>query len=98
MSQAELRISYDMKDKVSLHREILEKAVLEALNNAEILVKSAGVKLGSIVNIEYGWTEIRFQESLSYSANMVCESMADIEPEDIQGQDSVTITWEILEN
>ena len=98
MSQAEMRISFDVKDKESLHQEILEKAVLEARNNAGILVKSAGVRLGSIINIEYGWTEIRFQESLSYSANMVCASMADIEPEDIQGQDSVTITWEILEN
>jgi hypothetical protein len=28
----------------------------------------------------------------------MCESLPDIEPVEIEGEDSVTVTWELLEN
>jgi uncharacterized protein YggE len=94
-SHAEMRISFEIKDKEGLHKELMEKSILLAKQNAEILTKTAGVKLGSILNIEYGWGEIRIKE-MDYRCEIVEECLAEIEPEDIEGEDSITVTWEIL--
>jgi hypothetical protein len=96
MSHAEMRISFDIHDKESLHLEMLDKAVQVAKSNAVVLAKAAGVKLGKIQNIEYGFSEIRFRESVVYDSNMICESLAEIEPKEIVAEDSVTVTWEIV--
>jgi uncharacterized protein len=96
ISHAEMRISFGILDKEGLRLEMLDKAVQVAKSNAEVLARSAGVKLGQIQNIEYGWSEIRFGESVAYDSNMICESLAEIEPKDIEAEDSVTVTWELV--
>ncbi len=88
MSQSEMKISFDVRDKESLHREMPGKAVMAARNNAGILVKAAGVRRGTIVNIKYGWSEVRFREGMDMGATMICESLPDIEPEEIDGRRS----------
>ena len=63
LCMAEMRISFDIKDKEGLKNATLEQAVLMAKANAEILAKTAGVRLGPIQAIEYGWSEVRISMS-----------------------------------
>ena len=95
-SRAEMNISFDLKDKQALQKELLETAVELAKRNAEIIASSAGITLGPIRSIEYGWSEIRIENHLRLDAMELRSSLADIEPEDLTAQDSVTITWDIL--
>ncbi len=98
LCMAEMRFSFDVKDKEGLEKATLEQAVLMAKANAEILARTAGVRLGPIQAIEYGWSEVRIYEPPALDTR-ICESeMADIEPQDIGSSDSVTITWEISDN
>jgi hypothetical protein len=64
MRHAEMKISSDIRDKKSLHKEMLGKAVLAARNNAGILTMAAGVRRGPVVPVEYGWSEVRFRSAL----------------------------------
>ena len=67
---------------------------------AEILATSAGVKLGEVQNIDYSWGEIEIRTSpvdmLEIgSYKMESSYDIDIEPDDIDVADTVTILWEI---
>lgn len=95
-SRAEMNISFDLKDKQALQKELLETAVELAKRNAEIIARSAGITLGPIRSIEYGWSEVRLEGSLCFEAREFPNALADIEPEDLTAQDSVTITWDII--
>lgn len=95
-SRAEMNISFDLKDKQALQKELLETAVEFAKRNAEIIAGSARITLGPIRSIEYGWSEIRIENHLRLDARELRSSLAEIEPEDLTAQDSVTITWDIL--
>ena len=95
-SGAEITISFSVKDKEPIKRKALKEALRVAKENAKALSDEAGVKLGKIFKIEYGWSEVRIRE---YSANMILESAPhydfDIEPEELYAEDSVTIVYEI---
>ena len=97
-SGAEINISFSVKDKEPIKRKALKEALRVAKENAKALSDEAGVKLGKILKIEYGWSEVRIRE---YSANMILESAShydfDIEPEELYAEDSVTITYEIID-
>jgi len=61
------------------------------------VAEAAGVSLGDIIQIDYSWSEVRFQTDFE-----VCEAKAtmsepsyDITPEDVDVSDSVTVIWEI---
>jgi len=91
------RISFSVKDKKAVSEELLVNAIKNASEKAEILTKAAGVRLGTIQNIDYSWGELRvmsktrFNDALSFSASLSME----IEPEDIDVDDSVTVVWSI---
>jgi hypothetical protein len=98
-SGARIRISFTVKDKEQAKKRALEAAVENAKNNASILANSAGVKLGAIEQIEYGYSEMHIYD---HQMNMVCEESAeesrfeaDIEPAEVSAEDSVTIIYGI---
>lgn len=98
----ELNLTYTVKDPEASKNQLLENAVNDAKRKAEVLAKAAGVQLGSIVNIDYSWGTINI-ESESRDCMIcasVCEEEADysvdIEPDDIDLSDTVTVVWEIL--
>ena len=97
-SGAEISIAFSIKDKESLKKETLQDAVRVAETNARTLADAAGLKLGKLQQLDYGWTEVRIHE---YETNMVCaptmmdEYSIDIEPEDVFAEDNVTLVYEI---
>ena len=91
-------IKYTVKDKEKVKNDLLEKAVEDATTKAKVLAKASGVKLKEILNIDYSWGEIEIYSS-PMDDLMVCEAAStydiDIEADDIDVQDTVTITWTI---
>ena len=68
-----------------------------------MLAKSAGIVLGAIQSIDYSWGEINFEFSPVQNLDLEEKCMApagaaykiDIEPDDIETADTVTVIWEI---
>ena len=76
------------------------RAVIE--KRCRRLLEAAGVNLGKIINIDYSWGEIDFvsrplqEMSLRCCEPEKCESASydmDIEPDDIDISDTVTVIW-----
>lgn len=85
--------------------EFLTNAIIDSKNKAEVLTEAAGVKLGNIVTIDYSWAEIDFV-SRPMDQMMLAESCMryseeedaydiDINPDDIDVTDRVTVVWKI---
>ena len=96
-------IKFSVKDPTAVSEQLLENAIGNAKRKAEVLTKSAGVKLGAIKRIDYNWSEHRLYSQTDYH---VMESAADysespralaidIKPEDIDVSDNVTVIWSI---
>ena len=101
----EFRISYTVKDPEAAKNELLGKAVKDAKEKAVVITAAAGVTLKDIQSIDYSWGEIEFEVSpmnrlmkACAPAPAACDDACydlDIEPDDIQAADTVTIVWEI---
>lgn len=100
----EFSIQYKIKDMEDAKNQLLAKAVEDSKTKAEILTKAAGVKLGKVININYSWGEINiYSEPLRYDKAILCEESScnyddslDINPEDLDISDTVTVVWEIV--
>ena len=100
----EFQISYTVKDRETAKNELLAKAVADSAAKASILTKAAGVTLRNIQSIDYSWGEISFDFTPMKHFSFECNdepSMANggydmnIEPDDIDVSDTVTVIWEI---
>lgn len=101
----EFCITYTVKDKEASKNELLGKAVEDARAKAAVLTRAAGVQLKEIQSIDYSWGEIALEYSpmrgnmmtdMCRSAYLAEESYdMDIEPDDIEVSDTVTVVWEI---
>ncbi len=97
-------IYYGVEDPEAAKNELLGNAILDAKKKAEIISKSANIKLGDIKDINYSWIDVEFR-TRSYDMYDNCEMMmckcaadgfdVDIEPEDIDKTDNITITFSI---
>ena len=99
--QPEFRLSYTVKDPEAAKNELLGKAVADAQAKAVVLTQAAGVTLKDIQSIDYSWAQTNFEVE-PMSRMLMAEDCAeksidsyDIEPDDIQVSDTVTILWEI---
>lgn len=100
----EFRLSYTVKDPEAAKNELLGKAVEDAKEKAAVLTQAADVILKDIQSMDYSWGEINFevqpmrpmmlQEARMGSAPDDGFNM-DIEPDDIDVTDTVTVVWEI---
>lgn len=100
----DFRISYTVKDKEASKNELLGKAVADAKAKASVLTVAAGVTLKDIKTIDYSWGEIEFEYEPMHK-EVYCKSIImtesdnsldmDIEPDDIEVADTVTVVWEI---
>lgn len=98
--EVEFSIVYTVKDVNKIKNSLLEKAVEDSKIKAEILSKAAGVSLGKIKNINYSWGELEIysrpiQDFELMKSDTVESYDMDIEADDIDLEDSVTIEWEI---
>ena len=94
----EFRISYTVADQEAVKNELLGKAVEDAMKKAEVLAMAAGLSLGDIQSVDYSWGEIKMEVRPMENILMpkcadTCEM--DIEPDDIEMSDTVTVVWEI---
>lgn len=99
------KIEYTIADKEKSKNELLASAVEDSKNKAEVLSKAAGVTLGDIQIIDYSWGEIDFVTRPMNDMIMECETRVaepmgasydlDIEPDNIDVTDTVTVVWKI---
>lgn len=103
----EFRLSYTVKDPEAVKNELLGKAVQDAVAKAGVLSGAAGLKLGEIRSMDYSWGEIDFEYRPMNGSGLMMKECAptdaagsydmDIEPDDIDVRDTVTVVWEIKE-
>ena len=99
----EFSIEYTVADPEAAKNELLGEAIKDSMAKANVLATAANVKLGNIVNIDYAWGKVDFVsrplEELSLRCcEFVCEQASynmDIEPDDIDMADTVTVVWNI---
>ena len=101
----EFRLSYTVKDPEAAKNELLGRAVADAGAKASVLTKAAGVALKEIQSIDYSWGQIDFEiqpMNRMLMAEDCCAAPSagpsydlDIEPDDIEVSDTVTVIWEI---
>ena len=98
----EFRIGYTVKDAEAAKYELLGKAVKDAKEKAAVLTQAAEVSLKDILSIDYSWGEIDFEVN-PMNKMMLCDCCVapddsydlDIEPDDIDISDTVTVVWKI---
>lgn len=106
-AKPELKIQYTVKDVEKQKNELLKQAVYDSKKKAEILADASNVKLGEIKTIDYSWGEVKVVSNIM---DKFIDCMAlnddtddfedeaidmDLEPEDINLSDTVTIVWNI---
>lgn len=99
----EFRISYTVKDPEAVKNTLLGKAVADAKEKAAVLSQAGGVTLKDIQSIDYSWGEIALEYTPLRSNRLAEYDVApmakayslDIEPDDIDVSDTVTVIWEI---
>lgn len=100
--EVEFTIRYTISHPEDVKNELLKKAVADSRAKAEILAESAGVKLGEIERIDYSWGELQIV-SQPVEGFMTKSLLAkpdesydiDIDADDIDVDDTVTIEWRI---
>ena len=99
----EFRISYTVKEPEKVKNMLLGNAVTDAMEKAAVLSRAAGTNLKEIQTIDYSWSKIDFEVSpsdgfmlKSCAMDEACSGLSmDIEPDDIEVTDTVTVIWEI---
>ena len=98
LKQAEIDISYTVKDPRPAQLKMLERAVKDAKEKAEIMTQALGCKLGPVKEINYGVQEIHIYSQARNIHNaeeaMCCQAESlDITPDDLSASDKVTVVW-----
>lgn len=101
----EFRIEYTVAEPEKCKNDLLARAVMDSKEKAEVLAKAADVSLGDIITIDYSWGEIEFvshpmdkmmlEERCLREAPIGGAYDMDIEPDDIEVSDNVTVVWSI---
>ena len=103
-SAPEFQVQYTIADPEPVKNKLLSKAVEDAKEKAAVIAEAAGVQLKEIVTIDYSWKELelisRTCDNRPLAGAMLKSSRmdsydVDIEADDIQTSDTVTIVWAI---
>lgn len=98
LKQAEIKIGYTVKDARPHQLRMLEKAVKDARDKAEIMAKSCGCRLGEVKSINYSvqeiivYSEARMIHSAEEAIGCNPESL-DITPDDLGASEMVSVVW-----
>jgi uncharacterized protein YggE len=101
--EVEFSINHTVNDVEAAKNQLLGKAVMDSKKKSEILSEAAGITLGDIVAIDYSWGEIEIYSRPIHKMDFAVEMAPaasgsydiDIEADDIDVEDTVTIVWEI---
>ena len=99
----EISIEYTVSDPDKYKDELLKNAIEDSKHKTKVLADAANIELGDIVTIDYSWGEINFvsepiQNFAFASAEQTRDSTGydiDIEADDIDVTDTVTVIWSI---
>lgn len=99
----EISIEYTVADPEAAKGELLKKAVQDSKAKADVLSSAAGVQLGCIRSIDYSWGQIEMVTRpldramlMAPTCDSECNSyQMDIDPDDIDIEDTVTVVWDI---
>ena len=100
----EFRISYTVKNPEESKNALIAAAVADARAKAGVLAAASGVKLGGILRIDYSLANPDFEVRPMASNLMMAKACRDdcagsynldIEPDDIEVTDIVTVVWTI---
>lgn len=100
-ANAEFSIKFTVKDPEKISAELLRSATENARQKAEILCEASGAKLGTLIKIDYDWTDINVYSASAYTMEMergvaAAGAVPEFEPEDIKSSDSAAFIWEIV--
>ena len=102
LCDAQISIGYTVKDSRPAELRMLEKAVKDATERAQIMAKAAGCRLGLVKNIDYSEQHIEFYSQCREmpAVEAVCCKLDSLEmtPDDIAGGQTVTVTWYLSNN
>lgn len=104
LADPQLDISFTVKDKDAVNKELLANAAKNAKKKAEILCDSSGASLGKLITIDYNWSDIRIFSKADLNWHNTCDlampttclTPIDIQPNDINVSDTATFIWEIV--
>ncbi|SEA30141.1 hypothetical protein SAMN05443667_103171 [Flavobacterium gillisiae] len=96
----EFQISFGVKDSTIYKQLLIENAISDAKKSAAIIAHASDIKLKEILNINYSFSEITFRSDLNYSYDSCLmetneKIMPDLNPDAIDVNESITITWRI---
>lgn len=95
---AEFHVRFDVKDRNEVKNRAIAAAVENAKARATVLAEAAGVSVGRILNISYGFEEVRISSDVEFqlSAPEAPDfDGPDLDAQDLIAKDHVTITWAI---
>lgn len=98
---AQISIGYTVQDPRPFQLKMLERAVKDATEKAQIMAEAAGCKLGPVNNIYYNHQDISvYSEARNIHSNkeaMACDSNSlNISPDDLSMNDNVKVEWELI--
>ena len=96
----EIEIGYTVKDPRPAELRMVEKAVKDAKEKAEVMAKAANSELGNVISITYAWSELSIYtktRNIHNCEEALCEpnTSLDITPDDLGASDNVTVVWEL---
>ena len=97
------KVNFGLMDREAYKNQVIDIAVKKAIAEAEQLVKSAGVKLGPIVKLNYG--ERHYPPMYAYEADMAPSAAMEpddyinpeFEPGEMSLHQTVYIQWELVD-
>jgi len=97
-AKPEASIAFTVKDVRIMRDRIMESAAEDAHRKANVLCKASGVKLGKLLHIEYSWSKVEFDyiDIPVWMGKGEQESPAQIQPDNVEGEDTVDFIWEII--
>lgn len=103
LKQAEIEIGYTVRDSRPSELKMLERAVKDAKEKAEIMAKAAGCSLGLVKSINYAVQEFHIYSQArqihgAEEASCCNKESLDITPDDLAVSDDVTVEWYLSNN
>lgn len=98
---AQINIGYTIRDPRPYQLKILERAVKDAHEKAELMAAAAGCKLGEVNSITYGKQELTVHSQARFIHSnkeaMTCDANSlNIEPDDLVMSDNVDVSWNLV--
>ena len=100
----EINVRYLIKDIEKAKNDLLANAIKDSMLKANIMAEASNVELGDIQSIDYSWGTIRYEPHdynlMGSDSILMCNAAADtfdidIEPDDVELTDTVTVVWNI---